>query len=105
MPREKDFVRRGTGKLRQQRAWNHYRRYGRAAQVDFSPRRQAHLGRTHDWRKRDGANTHRLGCDGDGGTLDTFIELVFNYPALSETYKYAAYDGLGNLAGHKLREG
>ncbi|MGH9865314.1 MAG: Si-specific NAD(P)(+) transhydrogenase [Candidatus Acidiferrales bacterium] len=39
------------------------------------------------------------------GTLDTFIELVFNYPTLSETYKYAAYDGLGNLAGHKLREG
>jgi NAD(P) transhydrogenase len=22
-----------------------------------------------------------------------------------ELYKYAAYDGLGNLAGHKLREG
>lgn len=40
-----------------------------------------------------------------GGTLDTFIELVFNYPTLSETYKYAAYDGLGNLAGHKLRDG
>ena len=30
---------------------------------------------------------------------------IFNYPTLSETYKYAAYDGLGNLAGHKLREG
>ena len=28
-----------------------------------------------------------------GGTLDTFIELVFNYPTLSEMYKYAAYDG------------
>ncbi|MBI3670114.1 MAG: Si-specific NAD(P)(+) transhydrogenase [Acidobacteria bacterium] len=40
-----------------------------------------------------------------GGTLDAFIELVFNYPTLSETYKYAAYDGLGNLSGHKLREG
>ncbi len=40
-----------------------------------------------------------------GGKLDAFIELVFNYPTLSETYKYAAYDGLGNLAGHKLREG
>jgi len=38
-------------------------------------------------------------------TIDTFIELVFNYPTLSEMYKYAAYDGLGNLAGHKLREG
>jgi len=40
-----------------------------------------------------------------GGAIDTFIELVFNYPTLSEMYKYAAYDGLGNLAGHKLREG
>jgi NAD(P) transhydrogenase len=40
-----------------------------------------------------------------GGTVDTFIELVFNYPTLSELYKYAAYDGLGNLSGHKLREG
>ncbi|HKF52180.1 MAG TPA: Si-specific NAD(P)(+) transhydrogenase [Candidatus Acidoferrales bacterium] len=40
-----------------------------------------------------------------GGTLDTLIELVFNYPTLSEMYKYAAYDGLGNLAGHKMREG
>lgn len=39
------------------------------------------------------------------GTVDLFIELVFNYPTLSELYKYAAYDGLGNLSGHKLREG
>ena len=40
-----------------------------------------------------------------GLTIDEFIEQVFNYPTLSETYKYAAYDGLGNLAGHKLRGG
>jgi NAD(P) transhydrogenase len=39
------------------------------------------------------------------GTIDEFIEQVFNYPTLSETYKYAAYEGLGNLAGHKIREG
>jgi NAD(P) transhydrogenase len=38
-------------------------------------------------------------------TIDVFIEFVFNYPTLSEMYKYAAYDGLGNVAGHKLREG
>jgi NAD(P) transhydrogenase len=38
-------------------------------------------------------------------TINEFIEQVFNYPTLSEMYKYAAYDGLGNLAGHKLREG
>jgi NAD(P) transhydrogenase len=42
---------------------------------------------------------------GNGLTIDEFIEQVFNYPTLSETYKHAAYDGLGNLAGHKLREG
>jgi NAD(P) transhydrogenase len=41
----------------------------------------------------------------NGLTIDEFIEQVFNYPTLSELYKYAAYDGLGNLAGHKLREG
>src|SRR6266478_1572211 len=41
----------------------------------------------------------------NGLTIDEFIEQVFNHPTLSETYKYAAYDGLGNLAGHKLREG
>jgi NAD(P) transhydrogenase len=39
------------------------------------------------------------------GTIDEFIEQVFNYPTLSETYKYAAYEGLGNLAGRKIREG
>ena len=41
----------------------------------------------------------------NGLTIDEFIQQVFNYPTLSELYKYAAYDGLGNLAGHKLREG
>jgi NAD(P) transhydrogenase len=40
-----------------------------------------------------------------GHSIDEFIQQVFNYPTLSEMYKYAAYDGLGNLAGHKLREG
>jgi NAD(P) transhydrogenase len=40
-----------------------------------------------------------------GGTIDLFIDFVFNYPTLSEMYKYAAYDGLGNLSGHKLRQG
>jgi NAD(P) transhydrogenase len=41
----------------------------------------------------------------NGLAINEFIEQVFNYPTLSEMYKYAAYDGLGNLAGHKLREG
>jgi len=38
-------------------------------------------------------------------SLIKFVDAVFNFPTLSEMYKYAAYDGLGNLAGHKLREG
>ena len=31
------------------------------------------------------------------GTVETFIEMVFNYPTLAETYKYAAYDALAGL--------
>ena len=31
------------------------------------------------------------------GTVETFIDMVFNYPTLSETYKYAAYDALAKL--------
>lgn len=37
-------------------------------------------------------------------TLDDLITAVFNYPSLHELYKYAAYDGLGNLRGVKLKE-
>ena len=33
-----------------------------------------------------------------GGTVDTFIDMVFNFPSLADSYKYAAYDCLGNLA-------
>ena len=33
-----------------------------------------------------------------GGSIDVFIDSVFNFPTLSEIYKYAAYDGLGRLA-------
>ena len=32
------------------------------------------------------------------GTIDTFIEMVFNFPSLGEAYKYAAYDCLAQLA-------
>jgi len=39
------------------------------------------------------------------GGLDTLVDSVFNAPTLSEMYKAAAYDGLGNLAGFKLKEG
>ena len=34
-----------------------------------------------------------------GGSVETFIEMVFNYPTLSELYKYAAYDALGKFGG------
>jgi NAD(P) transhydrogenase len=30
-----------------------------------------------------------------GGTVETFIDVVFNHPTLAECYKYAAYDALG----------
>lgn len=33
-----------------------------------------------------------------GGTIDDFISMVFNIPTLGDTYKYAAYDGLGAIA-------
>ena len=33
-----------------------------------------------------------------GGTLDAFIDAVFNFPTLAESFKYAAYDGLQRLA-------
>ncbi len=31
----------------------------------------------------------------EGGSIDAFINSVYNYPTLSDSYKYAAYDGLG----------
>jgi len=31
------------------------------------------------------------------GTVDTFIQMVFNHPTLGETFKYAAYDALGRF--------
>ncbi len=36
-------------------------------------------------------------------TVDELINKVFNYPTLHDLYKYAAYDGLGNLSGHKIK--
>lgn len=39
-----------------------------------------------------------MGCLVAGETLDYFIQSVFNYPALADAFKYAAYDGLGALA-------
>ena len=36
---------------------------------------------------------------GAGEPIDTFIDRTFNLPTFSETYKYAAYDGLQRLEG------
>ncbi|APS00486.1 Si-specific NAD(P)(+) transhydrogenase [Pajaroellobacter abortibovis] len=33
-----------------------------------------------------------------GGSINTFIDMVFNYPTLSELFKYAAYDALSEFA-------
>jgi NAD(P) transhydrogenase len=38
-----------------------------------------------------------------GGTIDYFIQSVFNYPALSDAFKYAAYDGLQALARRRAQ--
>lgn len=35
--------------------------------------------------------------------LNYIISVAFNYPTLHDLYKYAAYDGLGNLSGHKVK--
>jgi NAD(P) transhydrogenase len=36
-------------------------------------------------------------------TLSDLIGTVFNFPTLHDLYKYAAYDGLSNLTGHKIK--
>lgn len=36
-------------------------------------------------------------------TIHDLIQQVFNYPSLHDLYKYAAYDGLSNLSGHKIK--
>ena len=33
----------------------------------------------------------------NGGTIDDFIDITFNFPTRADAYKYAAYDGLQRL--------
>lgn len=40
----------------------------------------------------------------DHRSLSDLLATVFNYPTLHDLYKYAAYDGLGNRAGHKIKK-
>ena len=42
-----------------------------------------------------------LACLYYHGTIDYFIQSVFNFPTLSEAFKYAAYDGITKLAKKK----
>ena len=44
-----------------------------------------------------------MACIAAEGTLDFFIQSVFNYPSLSDAYKYAAYDGLQAIARRAAR--
>lgn len=39
----------------------------------------------------------------DKKTLDNIIATVFNYPTFHDLYKYAAYDGLGNICGKNIK--
>jgi NAD(P) transhydrogenase len=44
---------------------------------------------------------HGQGAISAGEAIDTFIHRTFNVPTFSETYKYAAYDGLQRLQGKR----
>jgi NAD(P) transhydrogenase len=37
--------------------------------------------------------------------LDQVISRIFNFPTLHDLYKYASYDALGALAGHRVKNG
>ena len=45
-----------------------------------------------------------LGLVENNKTVMQTISTVFNYPTMHDLYKYAAYDGLGNLSGHKIKD-
>lgn len=47
---------------------------------------------------------HGLGLIEGKKTLLDVIGKVYNFPTLHDLYKYAAYDGLGNLSGHKIKK-
>ena len=40
-----------------------------------------------------------------GGTVNYFVDTVFNYPTLAECYKAAAFNGLGRLHRYQVEEG
>jgi NAD(P) transhydrogenase len=46
-----------------------------------------------------------MACLSFDGTIDFFIQSVFNYPSLADAFKYAAYDGLQAIAKRHARQG
>ena len=60
-------------------------------------------GRAHHRRRRLRAAAHRPGRDGLKGTMEYFVDTVFNYPTLAECYKAAAFNGLNKLSKFVLR--
>ncbi len=40
----------------------------------------------------------------DQKSLLQVVAMVFNYPSFHDLYKYASYDGLGNLSGYKIKK-
>jgi len=45
-----------------------------------------------------------MACIAFEGTIDFFIQSVFNYPSICDAYKYAAYDGLQAIAKRHARK-
>ena len=91
-------MRCGVAYLPRDRARPDSRRHNGTAQVDFHRETRVLLG------------VHIIGegaCEllhiGQavmvlGGTMDYFVDTVFNYPTLAECYKAAAFNGLNKLA-------
>ena len=40
----------------------------------------------------------------DEKTVNEVVSMVFNYPTLHDLYKYACYDTLGTMSGHKIKD-
>src|ERR1044071_6748663 len=85
----------------QQRARADHRRHEGTHQAGVRREQLAVARRAHRRRECFGTSAHRDGRDAVRGTINAFIDSVFNFPTLSEAYKYAAYDGLGNVARRK----
>ena len=65
----------------------------------FHRETQGNSGRPHHRRRRHRVAAHRPGGhDALKGTVEYFVDTVFNYPTLAECYKAAAFNGLNKLS-------